>query len=163
MRLSTKLTLISTLGISTVVGVGFAAWTFNGNSDASTSSKALVTSVQDFGDVIVTNTNLNIVLDQHEISWTGSIKATRKGSCANKETLNTWTASLSESLSYYVRFAGEASTYTNVIWEDNVEVQLPALEYVEEHKPTTLAQYNVMTEVLQNENVNFSFTASSID
>jgi hypothetical protein len=160
MKLTTKILTISMLGISTIVGGGFAAWTFNSSSDTLTASKSLVTSVQDFGNVLVTNSNLNLVLDQKEISWTGSIKASRIGVCATKDTLSTWTASLSDSLSYYVRFSGDETSYTNVIWKDDVEITLPKLEYVEEHKPTTLSQYNVMVETLQNENVNFEFTAS---
>jgi hypothetical protein len=160
MKLTAKLNLVSILGLTAIAGVGYAAFTFSDDATISSLSQAHITQVQEFGEVEVTNTNLNIVLDQKEITWTGSVKAVRKGQCANLDTTNTWTATLSDNLAYYVRFAGDASTYTNVVWEDNVEISLPKLEYVEEHKPTTLSQYNVMTSVLAGEMVNFSFTAA---
>ena len=175
MKLGTKFSLLSTLGIISIVGTGFAAWTFSeAPKSFELNNVKVVTNADVKTDATITldPSEWHLILDEKWIGWSTSTDVEKDYQASDaltqvKPTLTlnpesstkmedftlTYSMKVDETLDEYVtigEFGGE--------WVSGSTISLPSVEWVEGKKPTTKAQYDAMIEAIGD--VTFIFSAT---
>ena len=162
MKLLNRVTLLSVLGISALVGTGYAAWTFSTSAENKTANAALlITDANTVGEISFKTNTAKFTLDQSGITWEGEIVAdySSVGSEVEDPSIEkSWTAAIPAELATYVTFV-DASTTISGTWEDDVAIVLPELVYTE-NKPTTKSAYDTMVSLISESNITFTFSAT---
>ena len=159
MKLLNKVTLLSVLGISALVGTGYAAWTFSASAENKTANAALlITDANTVGEISFKSNTAKFTLDQSGITWTGEIVADYSSVGSEIEDPSIEKATIPAELATYVTFS-DASTSISGTWEDEAAIALPELVYTA-NKPTTKSAYDTMVSLVSDSNITFTFSAT---
>ena len=187
MKLRNKLALITCASMLALVGVGYAAWTFNNSVEQEQTASVYATSAINAKNVALSgNTTVYLVLDQAKPYWStavnngskpvelanGKITVSPDYDLTDQNDGASWTYTLSSAIDV----DSDIATYVNVTGFDtvaktgtitaagdegiaSVDYNLPALAYTAS-KPTTYAQYEAMLAAVSGKVITFTFNCT---
>lgn len=177
MKLRSKLTVITAALILVLVGVGFAAWTFNKDVATDTTGLVAITAESEQGELAITTASLYIILDQAGIYY--ATDAAGQNAITAIEATYTAVAdgNLGENMSvtFSLAFSGTDAAWTNYIsgltvpanqtetvvnGANTISFTLPALTYTA-NKPSTESEYDTMVAALAGKSLTLTITADA--
>ncbi len=177
MKISSKISIVATMGALALVGTAFAAWQFNSNVDKVANANVAITKDASVGEITLSQETFYLTLDQEFLGWTVSDHTNSEEAVTDGLTLFTVSFTGSEAAAdvsdvaltaaftadsafdAYISFTGGA--LGSPIASANVEeaiYTLPTVAWV--NKPTTQAQFDAMKSALAGAKVAFTFTAT---
>ena len=187
MELRNKLTIITASALLALLGTGYAAWTFNNNSEQEQDAGTYVTSAISANNVALSgNTTVYLVLDQAKPYWSvavdtgakpveltgGKITVTPSYELTDQNDGASWTYTLTSAIDVdsaiatYVNVTGfDTVSKTGVITASGdegiapVDYALPSLAYTAS-KPSNYSEYTTMLGAVGSSTVTFTFNCT---
>ena len=177
MKLKNKLAAISAATMLAFTGVGYAAWTFNKDTNDTKNATVSVLAESEKGTLAISDTALYIILDQAGISYasdaagehpvttlTATYTAEANGTLGENMDVDfdlAWGEAV-EDWAYYVNGLTDvdAGTHTMVNGANAVSITLPTLTYTA-HKPSTESEYDAMKTALNGATLTLTVTADA--
>lgn len=187
MELRNKLTIITASALLALLGTGYAAWTFNNNSEQEQDAGTYVTSAISAKDVVLSgNTTVYLVLDQAKPYWSiavdtgskpveltgGKITVTPSYDLTDQNDGASWTYTLTSAIDVdsaiatYVDVTGfDTVSKTGTITASGdegiapVDYALPSLAYTSS-KPSNYSEYVTMLSAVGGSTVTFTFNCT---
>lgn len=72
MKISSKISVVATMGALALVGTAFAAWQFNSNVDKVANANVAITKDASVGEITLSQETFYLTLDQEFLGWTVS-------------------------------------------------------------------------------------------
>ena len=167
-------TLLPVAAFVTVVGAGYSAWYFQGNSTADATASITVTPVTVGGGISVTSKEHGLTLDQQDttnnpsaagITWksiTVKYTADKSDVAATGTGQITWTVQLPDSFGTYVSTTKTTGTWNITSLNSDQEFTLAANDitfaYVDE--PSNYTEWKAMSDAFKGQNINVTFNAT---
>jgi len=177
MKISSKISIVATMGALALVGTAFAAWQFNSNVDKVANANVAITKDASVGEITLSQETFYLTLDQDFLGWTvsdhtndeeavtdglTSFTVTYTGSEAAGDVSDvTLTAecNVDSAFDSYISFTGGAlGTPTESANNKVATYTLPTVTWVD--KPSTQAEFNAMKSALEGAKVTFRYTAT---
>ena len=187
MNIKNKISIVTACATLALVGVGYAAWTFNNSVAKEQDAGAYATSAIDAKDVTLSgNTTVFLVLDQAKPYWSvavdtgakpveladGKITVTPDYEVTDQNDGASWTYTVTSAIAVdpaiaeYVDVTGfDTVSKTGVIHAsvaediDPIDYALPALAYTAS-KPDTYAEYESMLTAVSGKKITFTFNCT---
>ena len=177
MKLRNKIAAITAAAMLAFTGVGFAAWTFNKDVNATKQATIQVLSESEEGVLTLDATSLYIILDQAGISYASDAAGANPVTqlTGNYEVVAAGNLGENMDVTFDLAFSGavtEWSTYvtglndvslgtiTTVHGDNEIAFDLPELTYTSA-KPSTESEYDAMKTALDGKTITLTVTANA--
>ena len=165
-------TLLPVAAFVSVVGAGYSAWYFQGNSTADTTTGITVTPVVAGGGISISSSEHGLTLDQKTttnnpdakgITWKDiKVKYTpdstaSSGSAVGEGTI-TWSVDVPEGFATYISFVESNSwTITNIYQEQEFTLNLATLGLDYKAEPKNYTEWSAMNTALDGKSITVNF------